>query len=107
MTPKSKIWEPDNLTFDARSLFACQCTPQVFGLLNGIENAASSGRITYYKRMAGQLFDSEACLFVGRQALSNEVLEVLGQVLGHKDVVFVDLFDELFLAAARPRRFAM
>ena len=57
--------------------------------------------------MAGQLFDSEAFLFVGRQALFNEVLEVLGQVLGHKDVVFVDLFDELFLAAARPRRFAM
>lgn len=57
--------------------------------------------------MAGQLFDSQAFLFVGHQALSNEVLEVLGQVLGHKNVVFVDLLDELFLAAARPRRFAV
>jgi hypothetical protein len=57
--------------------------------------------------MAGQLFHSETFLFVRSQALPNEVLEVLRQALRHNDVVFVDLFDELFLAAARPRRFSV
>ena len=57
--------------------------------------------------MAGQLFHSETFLFVRSQTLPNEVLEVLRQALRHNDVVFVDLFYELFLAAARSRRFSV